>query len=513
VTLSRGPTWSLWPLGAGALTGGQKVTVPAGGTAKIDAVLAKVIDTSGHLSGDFHVHAINSPDAPVPNLDRVLSFAAEGVDVIVSTDHDYITDFAPFVAEAKAGKVLAAIPGVELTTFDYGHYNGFPMPVKVGDVNGGAPDWGKGLDFGMTPQEIAEALGSKEKGRVVQINHPEGGYLKAIQIDVLTGVTKADPAKFRMPPKKPDPKTGDTGLFTTAFTAIELLNGYGIEKFNSCASWWMPLLSRGIRFTGTGVSDTHNWTSSQSGGPRSWVRVGSDKVAIEGFDVNHFALQVNAGKVVGSNGPFVRVRATTEGNAAIHEVGDTLQLPKDVALPALVTIEVEVQAPEWMPFDTVELHRDVTSTAPVPGEVNKVAPTPRQKAVFALGKDDLQPAWDGHKEAKRWVKKVTFHEPVGKDAWFVVYVNGGQKLPLALVSGKGAQPFAFSNPIYVDADGGGYDKTALPKNPLPPPPPPKPGQSDAGKSALPWDKAAIPRAPKMADFLRLKAEMDHGHGE
>ncbi|MBM4346467.1 MAG: CehA/McbA family metallohydrolase, partial [Deltaproteobacteria bacterium] len=313
VTLSRGPVYSLWPAGAGAVKAGQPVTVAAGATAKLDAVLHKVVDTAGHLCGDFHVHAINSPDAPVPNVDRVLSMAAEGVDVMVSTDHDYVTDFGPAIAAAKAEAVVAAIPGVELTTFDYGHYNGFPMPVKAGDVNGGAPDWGNGEKAGMTPAHIAQALGAPDPARVAQINHPDGGYWKVIELDALTGVTLADPTKFRMPPVVADPKTGDTKLFTNQFTAVEILNGYANDKFLSCIGWWMPLLSTGTRFTATAVSDTHNWTSSQSGGPRSWVRVGAGKDKVQGLDIAGFAKDINAGKVVGSSGPFVVVRATTEG--------------------------------------------------------------------------------------------------------------------------------------------------------------------------------------------------------
>lgn len=506
VTVSRGPVWSLWPPDAGAVKGGFAVTVKAGAAAAVDAQLAKVIDTSGHLNGDFHVHAINSPDAPVPNLERVYSMAAEGVEIMVSTDHDFVTDFGPVVAAAKADKVLASVPGVELTTFDYGHYNGFPMPVKADDVNGGAPDWGLGEGPGMTPQQIAQALGAPDPARVAQINHPEGGYLKAIEFDALTGISKADPTKFRMPPMTPDPKTGDTKLFTTQFTAIELLNGYGIGKFNSVASWWMPLLSCGVRFTGTGVSDTHNWTSSQSGGPRSWVRVGAGKDVITGFDIKHFALQVNAGKVVGTNGPFVRVRATTEGNAAIAEVGDTLQLPVGIGLPALVTIEVEIQAPQWMPFDSIELHRDVTNTAPAPGEVNSQAPTPRQKVTFALQASDLHASADGSPLAKRWIKKVILHELVAKDAWLVIYVNGQQKLPVALVSGRAAQPFAFTNPIYIDANGAGYDQTALPKH----------AAAAAGKGGLeqlPWPKSQPKRAPTWADYYKLRRAAECGHDE
>ena len=64
----------------------------------MSAVLARVIDTTGWMSADFHVHAVNSPDSIVDNAKRALTFAGDGLDVIVSTDHDVITDFAPIIS-------------------------------------------------------------------------------------------------------------------------------------------------------------------------------------------------------------------------------------------------------------------------------------------------------------------------------------------------------------------------------------------------------------------------------
>ncbi|MBM4346045.1 MAG: hypothetical protein FJ100_21940, partial [Deltaproteobacteria bacterium] len=236
-------------------------------------------------------------------------------------------------------------------------------------------------------------------------------------------------------------------------------------------------------------------------------RVGAGKDKVQGLDIAGFAKDINAGKVVGSSGPFVVVRATTEGNAGIFGVGDTVQLPAGIALPAFVTIDVEIQAPQWMPFDTVELYRDVTDIAPAPGQSNSTEPQASQKVTFQLGADDLKAGADGSVDARRWVKKVTFTEKVEKDAWLVVFVRGKGKLPVALVSGRGATPFAFTNPTYVDADGKGYDKTALPKH----------IGGAAGKTLtqtltrLPWARRApdLKRPPTWADLEKLRHEMAH----
>ncbi len=91
VIVTGGPTRSLWPADGKP----HAIEVAAGKTATVKATIRDAVDTSGWLCGEFHIHQINSPDAPVLNRERVRSFLAEGVDVLVPTDHDYITDMKP----------------------------------------------------------------------------------------------------------------------------------------------------------------------------------------------------------------------------------------------------------------------------------------------------------------------------------------------------------------------------------------------------------------------------------
>ena len=67
----------------------------------LEAVLAKVVDSHGWMSADLHVHAVNSADSSLGNDRRALSFLAEGVDVLVSTDHEVVTDYGPVVRCAR----------------------------------------------------------------------------------------------------------------------------------------------------------------------------------------------------------------------------------------------------------------------------------------------------------------------------------------------------------------------------------------------------------------------------
>src|SRR5205814_6211976 len=89
VTASRGLEWTIQ-------TTRVKITTKG---IDLHAKLEHVIDTPKWVSGDFHVHAASSPDSKVPMRDRVYEFVADGVDMIVSTDHNVVADYKPVIEE------------------------------------------------------------------------------------------------------------------------------------------------------------------------------------------------------------------------------------------------------------------------------------------------------------------------------------------------------------------------------------------------------------------------------
>lgn len=469
VVATKGHTWSIWPDNA-HLAGGKPFDVKAGEATDVQAVLAQAVDTAGWMSADLHVHAIDSPDSPVTHLERVRTFLAEGVDILVSTDHDYVADLRPAIAELGAQEALVGLSGVEATTFDYGHFNVFPIDRKATDLTGGALDWGGGEGQCLHPTQIKEGLAAMGSGPVLQVNHPAGGYLTAIEVDIASGTSAADPRKFRIAPPDQLPPKGDTGLFDPGFTAVELLNGYSLSKFRKVAHWWFALLSRGVRWTGTAASDTHKQHSNQSGGPRTWVQMGAGKDSAATFDAAVFTQGIHSMAALASNGPFVRVTAIgPKGNKA--GMGQTLAVsPGDE-----VRFEIEVQAPAWMSLDAVELYDTPTNTAPPAGKESSEVIKPDQWVQLLLGKEHLVPGVD--KKTSRWLRTVQMKATAKADSYFVFMVKGAKALPAALVGGSAVTPFACTNPIFVDVDGGGYDHPPLKWSAAPPPPPPPPAPS------------------------------------
>src|SRR5690606_5065578 len=83
IAVSRGGEYSLHQ---------ERVTIAPNSPVTVSARLVRVLDTPGFISSDYHVHMIDSPDARISQLNRVLSMAGEGVENIVATDHSVVTD-------------------------------------------------------------------------------------------------------------------------------------------------------------------------------------------------------------------------------------------------------------------------------------------------------------------------------------------------------------------------------------------------------------------------------------
>ena len=414
--------------------------VAAGQTATLSGALHRVVDTSGYLSGDFHVHAHWSPDSQIANADRVRNMVAEGVEILVSTDHAFVTDYAPDIDQLGLSPWITSIPGQEITTFDYGHFNGFPLEVDPTRHNGGAIDWP-----GLSPAEIGGALA--DEGQVFQINHPravpapgEGNYFENVDLQFdatgpFVGAAARDPLSVRL--------EADAQMLATAFVAVEVMTWLDVQGLHD----WFNFLNAGVRFTATGNSDTHTLRVESSGWPRNFVRLGQDDPAA--LPPEDLVLAMHSGQNVISFGPFVRVSAQ---GAAAALVGQTVAPGAD----GQVSVSVNVQAPPWVPFDTVRLLDGATNTVLAGGAV-----IPQLVSAGAAP------------EAQRFELQLDHTFTPAVDTWLVVVVLGSEGLfpgvaynttdPAALdiaairagaVDGA-ATAFAATNPIFVDADGDG----------------------------------------------------------
>ena len=377
----------------------ERVTITAGEDAELNVTLRHVVDSRGWISADFHVHAAPSFDSRVPLRDRVHQFVGDGVDFIVSTDHNMVTDYAPVIGELGVADLLGSAQGDEITTKDWGHYGAFPLPAEDSEVGRGAVPAGK-----RAPKDIFADVRRSAPAALIDIHHPrlESGPIGYFNDGAF------DPKTLRA--KRPG--------FSFDFDAIEVLNGYqdpDRKSVDRVLADWYALLGHGVHVTGTGNRDSHHMTFNLGGYPRNYVQVPDDEPGkLDGATV---AAAVKAGRAFFTTGPFLRVTSSGYG------LGDVAPARKG-KLP----LSIEVQAPAWM-------------------DVSKLT-------VILDGQPVLTQDLADTGDVIRFQKTLTI--PVDRDGWVIVRVDGAK--PMAPWVGDDrfkVYPIAVTNPIWIDADGDG----------------------------------------------------------
>lgn len=488
VFVSRGPEYSLYR---------ERVNLAAGETTPVTARLARLLDTGGFVSADYHVHLLHSWDCAVTRDDRIRTMAAEGVDYFVASDHDTVTDLRPDIARLGLTDHLAAAVSSEVTTFNLGHFNVWPMVRDPNSYTGGAIDWGRagvepGRDFpalgsfDLSPAELFAAARARvdpaSDGGVIQVNHFNSGtlgYLAVVGID--TG--QVPPQSFT-PPTVIRQNPNIDNLYDDGFDALEVwieANRSQTTLFqNANLGDWFNLLNQGRIKAAMSNSDTHSTAIVQAGGPRNYVASSAD---VPGdLDDAELAASVRDGRLIGTSGPFLTVEIAGDGGAiAGHGLGDTTVV---TATSGTATVRLHVQSAVWAEFDTIEVF---TNTVPfaVPDTNMHGAQVPRYGVEPALvlraGTDFevtsvvVDATLDG---AVRLEADVEIPLAIERDTWVVVLVKGtdGVSQPLWPMNpqdldrasnatlddltdgnlGEGGNPaLAFSNPLYIDADGNG----------------------------------------------------------
>lgn len=448
----------------------REMTVPKDGVITIDGVqLKRVIKTPGWISADFHLHSIVSPDSAMLVERRVLASVAEGMDVLQSSDHDWLIDYGPYVSTLSATGVIpplsvATIVGDEISPNHYGHIHVFPLSYDNDLIDGGALDWtfspldsaDTTPDFVMSPKDIMEYYKSG-KGvdgveKVLQVNHigDQATALPIVSSWVTTTAYKGlpalssyiEPSAQRIMPKSPTTAIplpfGTDDLVIADFTAIELSIGSELHSNalrETGLPQWFNLLNLGILATATANSDSHRETVDQLGLPRNYIASPIDPKDGFGtfgdFDGDAYAKAINQHKLFATAGPFVSVTAKGEDGAKLG-IGDVVKGPK-------VTLNIEVKSPSWAWFDTIELY---ANTEPLPADddgvsiFKGVASDPKSFfAPYHVPKFYYEPSYiytisDGSLSSKEENGAITASLDVTlsveEDTWVVVFVSGNQ---------------------------------------------------------------------------------------
>lgn len=397
----------------------KELSVAPGKWTTVAAQLRRVVDTAGHVSTDFHNHSTPSGDNYCGTDDRLINLAAEHVEFAPTTEHNRFYDWKPHLERLGLADEVITVPGIELTGRG-AHLNAFPFQPTPWTQDNGAPTWRK------DPRINAIALRDFQGGspdRWVQVNHPQVGEF------------------FRDRDADGVPDGGYPGLEALIDAAevwsTEILNHQPwlthvdrkTEKTSRYANRtfaWLQLLNQDRLMSCVAVSDAHSVFGNGTGSWRTYVPSSADDPAA--IDPREIIRNAKAGRMVVTNGPYLEVRMDDGTIPGGH-----------TRRSGTVEVQVEVQCTSWIDIDRVQVL--------VNGRMPESLDFTRKKHPKMFG--DRVVKFD-HKIAV----------PLAEDSHVIVAVMGEG---FDLRKGYGAswqstmKPCAFSNPIFVDTDGGGFE--------------------------------------------------------
>jgi len=391
-------------------------------------VPTRVVETPGWMAADLHTHSGFSFDSAFSAKERVRSFVAEGGEIFVATEHETIFDFAPVIRAMRLSRKIALVTGTEITSevpsdvapFSIGHANAFPVKPQKFRFRNGAP-----LNEGRRWRDVFADLEARPGKRILQLNHARESDVFAPGSDAWQDPTKSiNPQAYfdhMGPAGRPfDPtqslasdansvlieKDPQTGLRDIDFDAMEIMNGpQGKGRVRALMRDWMSLLNQGERLTGTANSDSHTAKEIVLM-PRNMVAQKKDTVAQ--FKTSDFVSKVKKGALYGTTGPFLQASLNGKSLGETHK-GNTGAL------------RVQVDAAPWVNVTTMDVIVNGKTVFDVPVRSGTTSSIP-----------------------------LSFE----KDSYVVLVVEGEASEAYKAVYPKN-HPYAFTNPIYVDADRNG----------------------------------------------------------
>jgi len=386
----------------GVVTG--ELTVPEEGVGSLELVMEQLVDTSGWVSVDTHVHSADSPDSRTDPVDVLGHAAAHGLDIVVHTEHEAIVDKSTLPATTGYSRWVSSIDGEEVTATVPEHMTMFPAESD-GTPRGGIVEW-----YGHDIDELFGMMRERSGGGVNLINHP--GYLDDIDWDrIVAEPGLDDPTMLGLLP--------DAALWSWDLDGLEVMNGHGRPFDDGNGRWnnWQSMLNAGQPLVAVGCSDDHG--GDEVGFPRSYVPASSDA----GREVSDQEVvdAFQAGQLVVSAGAFARVWLGEAGLGELVTVDeDTSEVDLDVHIEAIPEVDVT--------FVSVFVNCDevLTVAATDPEGIVKLSDT------------------------------LTVELPEDSDAHITLAAFGENTYPdgLPRFSAAGV-PRVLTNPIYVDTDGNG----------------------------------------------------------
>lgn len=366
------------------------VNATASTPAVVNAPLLRSVSSPGVMCADFHVHSSWSVDSSDPFEEKVKGAVADGLEIPVASEHEWIVDFNPTIQRLGLGKWAFGVPSEELTTFAWGHFGVVPQYPKEDRENNGAIDW-----VGKKPPAFFREVNALPEKPVLIVNHPSSGALQGYFAE----------AEFNR-----QTATGREDLWSNEFAALEVFNDSDFDENRArSVQDWFALLNTDRAYWAVGNSDSHDQRTTFVGYPRNCLYFGHDDPRRLSPEIIRDTLKSGDSTVSGGLLMYVQGPGGVRSGGTSTE-GDYV---------------VTILAPSWINASKVEAFVDGYKLPEVPiVAASTGGPGKRWDVTINVRAQDSRP--------RHW---VVFHAK-----------GDGDLAPLH----PGKKPFAVSNPIYFE---------------------------------------------------------------
>ena len=396
-------------------------------TMEVTATLDRVVDSTGWISSDFHNHSTPSGDNVCGTDDRIINLAAEHIEFAPTTEHNRVYNWAPHIEKLGLTEEISTVVGIELTGSGT-HFNSFPFEMVPFTQDNGAPVWSS--DARITAALLENHQGARTD-RWIHINHPDmaanfidrdgdgrrdGGFVGLTQmVDALETQNYRDSKILAKAPYEI--------IEADSSNPFDRARGDRFEYVREFI--WLQLLNLGQQTWGIAVSDAHSVYGNGVGGWRTYIQSSEDEPAK--LDWKELTRNSKAGRMVLTTGPFLEV-STADG---IGPGGQTRGLDS-------VQLNIKVQCTDWIDINRVQ-----------------VLVNGRQEPTLNFTRES-HPDWFGDGVVKFYQQ---IDVPLSEDSHLIVVAyndEGDLSTGFGTSDQASIRPCAYNNPIFVDADGGGF---------------------------------------------------------
>ncbi|MCB9940392.1 MAG: CehA/McbA family metallohydrolase [Planctomycetaceae bacterium] len=294
-------------------------TLESGETISRKLSIRREVPTKGYVACDTHVHTrTHSGHGDATVQERMITIAAEGIELPIATDHNSHIDHEPFARKMNVRQYFTPVIGNEVTTRT-GHFNIFPVALGAKTPDHRSDEWKHTLDGIFATPSV----------RVAILNHAR---------DLHGGTTPFGPKQFN------DAVGENTAGWHMGFNAMEVVNSGAtqtdvLQLFHD----WMAVLNRGYSVTPVGSSDSHDVGRHFVGQGRTYIRC--DDREPGNINVDQAVINFVHGKVMVSYGLLTEMKINGEFRS-----GDLAKVSGDE-----VVVELRVLGPHWVSADKIML--------------------------------------------------------------------------------------------------------------------------------------------------------------